>query len=170
MESENKIKQEWELMKSDLKKGLFSHSYLAGNLYQQSQKQEDGFWEKASDRIANFVGSWTFIASFFVIIACWMIVNSLSFSFAKKYDPYPFILLNLVLSCIAAVQAPLILMSQRRKDEKDRARSESDYLINLQAEQEVREIQGKVNLLLDHQLNMIQKIDDLTARLGKESG
>src|SRR2546425_1009710 len=88
--------------------------------------------QKISDKVARFGGSWTFIISFFIILIIWIFFNSLAGS--RKFDPYPFILMNLVLSCIAALQAPVIMMSQNRLEEKDRMRAENDYMINLKAE------------------------------------
>ena len=93
--------------------------------------------QKISDKVARFGGSWAFIITFFIILICWIIFNSIAYS-ALKFDPYPFILMNLILSCIAALQAPIIMMSQNRQEEKDRKRSENDYLINLKAELEIR--------------------------------
>jgi uncharacterized membrane protein len=88
--------------------------------------------QRISDKVARFGGSWYFIISFFIILIIWIIYNS-SVPKGGEFDPYPFILMNLILSCIAALQAPIIMMSQNRQEEKDRKRSENDYLINLKA-------------------------------------
>lgn len=104
------------------------------------------FGQKLADTIANFGGSWTFILLFLGFIVVWMAVNLVQLLTAP-FDPYPFILLNLVLSCLAALQAPVIMMSQNRQEAKDRLRSEHDYRINLKAEQEIREIQEKLDYL-----------------------
>lgn len=106
--------------------------------------------ERASDKIAEFGGSWTFIISFFLFIILWMLVNIYSL-FAKDFDPFPFILLNLILSCLAAIQAPIIMMSQNRKEEKDRQRSVHDYKVNLKAELEIRLLHEKMDHLLVQQ-------------------
>ncbi|MDO8993005.1 MAG: DUF1003 domain-containing protein, partial [Daejeonella sp.] len=98
-----------------------------------------------------FGGSWKFIISFSVILSVWILFNTLSPG-KVEFDPYPFILMNLVLSAIAALQAPIIMMSQNRKEEKDRKRSENDYLINLKAELEVRSLHQKIDLLLEEQI------------------
>jgi uncharacterized membrane protein len=110
--------------------------------------------QKISDKVARFGGSWKFIISFIVILILWIVYNILG---PKKdnFDPYPFILLNLVLSCIAALQAPVIMMSQNRQEEKDRKRAENDYLVNLKAELEVRSLQKKVDLLLQEQIKTL---------------
>ena len=108
------------------------------------------FGNKLSDKIASFGGSWKFIISFFMFILFWMIIN-IVFLQNRAYDPYPFILLNLILSCIAAIQAPIIMMSQNRQEEKDRKRSEHDYKINLKAELEINILSEKMDHLLVHQ-------------------
>ena len=110
--------------------------------------------QKLSDKVARFGGSWKFIISFGVVLFLWIIFNSIAIGRAK-YDPYPFILLNLILSCIAALQAPIIMMSQNRQEEKDRRRSENDYLINLKAEIEIRSLHQKLDVLLEEQLKTL---------------
>jgi uncharacterized membrane protein len=105
------------------------------------------FGEKVADKVASFGGSWTFILSFMGILMVWMAVNAVGLM-AEPFDPYPFILLNLVLSCLAALQAPIIMMSQKRQEEKDRLRGENDYMINLRAELEIRQLHEKI----DHQM------------------
>lgn len=108
------------------------------------------FGDALADRVAEFGGSWAFIISFFAFCFIWMLINLFSL-FQKPFDPYPFILLNLVLSCLAAIQAPIILMSQNRKEEKDRKRSEHDYKINLKAELEIRLLHEKIDYLMVQQ-------------------
>jgi uncharacterized membrane protein len=105
------------------------------------------FGERVADKVASFGGSWTFILSFLGILVIWMAVN-VSGLLSAAFDPFPFILLNLVLSCLAALQAPVIMMSQKRQEEKDRLRSENDYMINLRAELEIRQLHEKI----DHQM------------------
>ena len=109
--------------------------------------------QELSDKVVRFGGSWSFIISFFIILISWIVYNSLS-SKANTFDPYPFILMNLILSCIAALQAP-IMMSQNRQEEKDRKRSENDYLINLKAELEIRSLNQKIDLLLAEQIKVL---------------
>ena len=109
--------------------------------------------QQLSDRIARFGGSWSFILSFCTILGLWITFNV--FAVLYRFDPYPFILLNLLLSTVAALQAPVILMSQNRQEEKDRMRSENDYLVNLKAELEIRGLHQKLDLLIDDQLKIM---------------
>ena len=110
--------------------------------------------QSISDKVATFGGSWKFIISFSIILSIWILFNTLS-PLKDEFDPYPFILMNLVLSAIAALQAPIIMMSQNRKEEKDRKRSENDYLINLKAELEVRSLHQKIDLILEEQIKVL---------------
>ena len=110
--------------------------------------------DSISDKVATFGGSWKFIVLFTLILAVWILYNTLS-PLKDEFDPYPFILMNLVLSAIAALQAPIIMMSQNRKEEKDRKRNENDYLINLKAELELRSLNQKVDLLLEEQIKVL---------------
>ena len=112
--------------------------------------------QRAADAIAKFAGSWAFIFSFSAVLALWMIVNILLA--VKAFDPYPFILLNLVLSCVAAIQAPLIMMSQNRQEEKDRRRAENDYKVNLKTEIMIEDLYDKINLILKKQATLEKKL------------
>ena len=112
--------------------------------------------QRAADAIAKFAGSWAFIFSFSAVLALWMILNILLA--AKAFDPYPFILLNLVLSCVAAIQAPLIMMSQNRQEEKDRRRAENDYKVNLKTEIMIEDLYDKINLILKKQAALEKKL------------
>lgn len=105
--------------------------------------------QRAADAIAKFAGSWAFIFSFTGVLVLWMVINVILA--AKAFDPYPFILLNLVLSCVAAIQAPLIMMSQNRQEEKDRRRAENDYKVNLKTEIMIEDLYDKVNAILAKQ-------------------
>ena len=105
--------------------------------------------QRAADAIAKFAGSWAFIFSFAGILVLWMVINVILA--AKAFDPYPFILLNLVLSCVAAIQAPLIMMSQNRQEEKDRRRAENDYKVNLKTEIMIEDLYDKINAILAKQ-------------------
>jgi len=133
------------------------------------------FGDRLADRVAEFGGSWRFIITFGVIIAVWIIVNSIML-LLRPFDPYPFILLNLVLSCLAAMQAPIIMMSQNRQESKDRLRSEHDYQVNLKAEIEIRQLHIKLDQLINHswqRLLEIQQVqtelmEELTERRGKQ--
>ena len=118
------------------------------------------YGQRLADKVASFGGSWTFIIYFGVFILIWIIIN-IVFLANKSFDPYPFILLNLILSCIASLQAPVIMMSQNRQEEKDRERAKKDYMINLKSELEIRILHEKIDHLMLHQqqdLIEIQKV------------
>lgn len=110
--------------------------------------------QRWADRIASFGGSWKFLGIFAAFLLIWMIINSGTLH-GQGFDPYPFILLNLILSCLAAVQAPVIMMSQNRQEEKDRKQSDNDYMINMKAEMEIRSLHEKLDLLLEEQVKII---------------
>ena len=114
--------------------------------------------ERMSDALATFGSSWTFLIAFGFILAIWIVINARS---TAPFDPYPFILLNLILSCIAAIQAPIIMMSQRRQEEKDRLRSFNDYRVNLKAELEIRHLHEKIDHLLFKQWQRLSEIQEL---------
>lgn len=116
--------------------------------------------QRMADHIASFGGSWTFIIFFFGFILVWMVINIWLVS-AKPFDPYPFILLNLILSCLAAIQAPIIMMSQNRQEQKDRLRSEHDYKINLKAELEIKLLHDKMDHLIIHQNKRLLEIQQI---------
>ena len=116
--------------------------------------------ERVADRVAIFGGSWTFILSFFGFLLIWMLINIIALM-KEPFDPYPFILLNLVLSCIAALQAPVIMMSQRRQEAKDRLRSENDFQVNLKAELEIRHLHEKMDHLINKQWERLAEIQQI---------
>ena len=126
--------------------------------------------ERLADKVAAFGGSWTFITIFFLILLCWMALNVVMMH-NKGFDPYPFILLNLVLSCLAAIQAPIIMMSQNRQEAKDRERGEHDYKINLKAELEIRMLHEKIDHLLLEQnkklLELQQTQNEMFSQMAK---
>ncbi len=139
---------------------LLADSRIAAN----PDKEKYTFGQRAADKIAKFAGSWAFIFSFTALLILWMVGNVI---LAKRaFDPYPFILLNLVLSCVAALQAPLIMMSQNRQEEKDRRRAENDYKVNLKTEIMIEDIHGKMNRILARQaiLMKLMKIDESTMK------
>lgn len=122
------------------------------------QKEKYTVGQRAADRIAKFAGSWAFIFSFTAVLILWMVGNVL---LAKRaFDPYPFILLNLVLSCVAAIQAPLIMMSQNRQEEKDRRRAENDYKVNLKTEIMIEDLHDKMNKIIAKQVILEKLIRD----------
>ena len=117
------------------------------------------FGQRASDAVAKFAGSWAFIFNFIAIMVLWMLLNILMAD--KAFDAYPFILLNLVLSCIAAVQAPLIMMSQNRQEAKDRERAENDYKVNLKSELIVDDLHRKLDWVLENQKELRHRLEQL---------
>lgn len=149
---------------------------LTTHLSDATEDESRKFGERLADKVASFGGSWAFIITFFSILVAWITLNSFIL-LNKGFDPYPFILLNLILSCLAAIQAPVIMMSQNRKEAKDRKRSQNDYLINLKSEIEIRSLHQKMDLAIvdqfkhlcaiqQKQLELLeqvnQKIDNLT--------
>ncbi|MGY3055297.1 putative membrane protein [Pedobacter sp. UYEF25] len=118
------------------------------------------FGEKIADKVATFGGSWSFIILFFSFIIIWMVIN-IWWLTSRSFDPFPFILLNLILSCLAAIQAPIIMMSQNRQEQKDRQRGEHDYKINLKAELEIKLLSEKMDHLLIHQNKKLLEIQEL---------
>ncbi|MFA9215275.1 MAG: DUF1003 domain-containing protein [Candidatus Methylacidiphilales bacterium] len=123
--------------------------------------------QRISDKVAQFGGSWKFIILFGVVFTVWIVFNILALG-VFKFDPYPFILMNLILSCIAALQAPIILMSQNRQEEKDRMRGENDYMINLKAEMQIRSLHQKMDLLLEEQIKTLFETQQKQFALLKE--
>jgi len=124
--------------------------------------------ERFSDNLASFGGSWAFLISFGFVLVIWMATNGLMGD-AKAFDPYPFILLNLVLSCIAAVQAPIIMMSQKRQESKDRLRSLNDYQVNLKAELEIRHLHEKMDHLVTRQWQRLAEIQQVQLEMLQEA-
>lgn len=120
--------------------------------------------DRLSDKIASFGGSWTFLILFGAGMSVWILFNSAVTS-GSPIDPFPFILLNLVLSCLAAVQAPVIMMSQNRQEAKDRVRAENDYRVNLKAELEIRQLHSKLDMLLTHQWQRLLEIQQIQTEL-----
>ena len=163
-------KGELDHLEKEVLKKIHNTELLAKNV-NEIRDETLTFGERVADRVAQFGGSWTFIFTFFGIILLWIFLNAFIF-ITKPFDPYPFILLNLLLSCLAAIQAPIIMMSQNRQEAKDRIRSEHDYQINLKAEMEIRLLHEKIDHLLlkqsqNHyeieklQLDYLENISDL---------
>ena len=123
--------------------------------------------QRAAYRIATFGGSWKFITFFFLFLSGWIVVNAYLLG-QPSFDPYPFILLNLILSCLASLQAPLIMMSQNRQDEKDRERSKQDYVINLKAELEIRMLHEKLDHMMIHQQQELIKIQEVQIQMMRD--
>ena len=145
----------------DVMDAIKNNSILSENIEDSiSEKQTVG--QKLADKIASFGGSWTFIIIFFVFILGWMGTNVWILT-TRTFDPFPFILLNLILSCLAAIQAPIIMMSQNRRELKDRFRSENDYKINLKAELEIKLLSEKIDHMIVHQNRKLLEIQEIQA-------
>lgn len=123
--------------------------------------------QRMADAVAAFGGSWRFIIVFAVILFSWIVINGV-FLMNRGFDPYPFILLNLILSCLAAIQAPIIMMSQNRKEEIDRKRTENDYMIDLKAETQIRNMDEKINILAMEQMKKMFALQEQQLKILKE--
>jgi uncharacterized membrane protein len=145
---------------------LARHETLAEDVEARFQKKLS-VGERLADQIADFGGSWTFISLFAGFILVWIAINTIVL-LVRPFDPYPFILLNLMLSCLAAVQAPIIMMSQNRQETRDRLRSENDYRVNLKAELEIRHLHEKLDHLLQHQWERLMEIQQIQIELMNE--
>jgi len=153
-------------LERDVVEALSRHETLAKDVEAEFER-ERSFGETAADRIAAFGGSWTFLIAFGAFLVGWMAVNTVV-AIARPFDPYPFILLNLVLSSLAAVQAPVIMMSQNRQEAKDRLRAVHDYRVNLKAELEVRQLHEKLDHLLSRQWQRLVEIQQVQLDLLEE--
>lgn len=140
-------------------RSLKRHEILSENVNQEFER-ELTLGERIADKVAEFGGSWSFILSFAVVLLGWILINTV-FMLKKPFDPYPFILLNLVLSTLAAIQAPIIMMSQNRQEDRDRLRSEQDYKVNLKAELEIKHLNEKMDHLLTYQWQRLLEIQQL---------
>ncbi len=165
-------KDELSSLEETIAESMKNHELTAKNVNIEFDRQLS-FGDRVSDRLADFAGSWTFIALFTVVLSVWITINAIVLVF-RPFDPYPFILLNLVLSALAAIQAPVIIMSQNRQEERDRMNAEHDYQVNLNAEMEIHQLHKKMDHLLINQgerLLEIQKIqvelmEDLASKIG----
>ena len=152
-------KGELAIIDKDVMDAIKTNSILSENI-QDEIEAELTFGQRIADRVASFGGSWTFIITFFSFLIIWMTIN-IWFLATNPFDPYPFILLNLILSCLAAIQAPIIMMSQNRQEQKDRQRGEHDYKINLKAELEIKLLSEKIDHLLVHQNKRLLEIQEV---------
>jgi uncharacterized membrane protein len=159
-------KGELTTLDREVLESLQLHETLSSNVDAEFEKDLT-LGEKMADGLASFGGSWTFISIFASILVFWIGLNSLVL-LKKPFDPYPFILLNLVLSCLAAVQAPVIMMSQNRQEDKDRLRSQHDYQVNLKAELEIRHLHDKIDHLLSNQWERLVEIQQIQVDLLSE--
>ena len=159
-------KGELTALDHEVLESLRRHETLSSNVDAEFDK-DLALGEKMADGLATFGGSWSFLIIFAAILFIWIAINS--FLLLKKpFDPYPFILLNLVLSCLAAIQAPVIMMSQNRQEAKDRLRSQNDYQVNLKAELEIRHLNEKIDHLLSHQWERLVEIQQIQIDLLSE--
>jgi uncharacterized membrane protein len=144
---------------------LHKNTFISDDI-NEAVEEKLTYGQRLADHIASFGGSWTFIISFFVILFSWIAINL--YLFTKPFDPFPFILLNLILSCLAALQAPVIMMSQNRQEEKDRERSKHDYQVNLKAELEIRMLHEKMDHLILNQQQRLFEIQQIQVEMLKE--
>jgi len=156
-------KGELTSLENDVLKSLADQELISENTNAEIEASRS-FGERLADRIATFGGSWAFLITFGIVMLIWIAFNSVS-AFGKPLDPFPFILLNLILSCLASVQAPVIMMSQNRQEAKDRVRAEHDYRVNLKAELEIRQLHSKLDMLLTHQWQRLLEIQQIQTEL-----
>ena len=161
-------KGELSSLEQDVVRSLKENEIISSNIEAEFE-QKWSFGERLADRIAAFGGSWVFIIYFGAFLLLWIGMNSFVLLW-RPADPYPFIFLNLILSCLAAIQAPIIMMSQNRQEAKDRIRSQHDYQVNLKAELEIRHLHEKVDHLLSHQWERLVQIQELQIDLLSEIG
>ncbi|MBK9080800.1 MAG: DUF1003 domain-containing protein [Rhizobiales bacterium] len=152
-------------LERDVAQSLAQHETISENV-EATYETRRSVGERMADRLAAFGGSWTFLIVFAAVLIGWMIVNGVLSG--RAFDPYPYILLNLVLSCIAAIQAPVIMMSQKRQEAKDRLRALGDYQVNLKAELEIRHLHDKIDHLLSHQWSRLAEIQRVQLELLQE--
>jgi uncharacterized membrane protein len=159
-------KGELSALEEQVVKSLKEHELLSSDINAEFDRKLT-FGERMADKVADYGGSWRFIGIFMGVLLVWIAINAVVL-IQKPFDPYPFILLNLVLSCIAAIQAPVIMMSQKRQEAKDRLRSEYDYRINLKAELEIRHLHEKIDHLLVNQWHRLLEIQGIQTELMEE--
>jgi len=153
-------------LESEVARSISEEEVLNKNT-ESAMRETTTFGQRVADKVASFGGSWTFIILFGTFIVIWITINSAILIFGK-YDPYPFILLNLILSCLAALQAPVIMMSQNRQEVKDRLRAENDFKVNLKAEMEIRVIRDKVDHLMNEQLQNLMESQQILMEMMEE--
>src|SRR5438094_9736957 len=157
---------ELSALDNEVIESLQQHEILSSDLSKQFERKLT-FGERLSDHIATFGGSWKFLISFGGVLVIWIAINGVILA-THAFDPFPFILLNLILSCLAAVQAPIIMMSQNRAEARDRLRAENDYKVNLKAELEIRHLHEKIDHLLRRQYNRLFEIQQIQIELLEE--
>ncbi len=153
-------------LEKEVVESLREHELLAANANEEFDSNIT-FGERIADGVARFGGSWTFIIIFGLVLVTWLVVNT-RWILSNPFDPFPYIFLNLVLSCLAAIQAPVIMMSQNRQGAKDRLQSEHDYKVNLKAELEIRHLHSKLDLMMTHQWHRLLEIQQVQTDLLEE--
>ncbi|PQJ81886.1 DUF1003 domain-containing protein [Polaribacter glomeratus] len=151
-------------LEEDVLKTLQNQETLTAKMTTEADSSKFTLGQRLADKIASFGGSWKFIIIFGVFILIWIFSN-IVFLVNKGFDPYPFILLNLILSCLAALQAPVIMMSQNRQEEKDRDRAKQDYMVNLKSELEIRMLHEKIDHLIIHQQQELLNIQQVQVEM-----
>ena len=154
-------------LEQEVVRSLAEHEMVAENIQAEFEGHRT-FGERLSDRLADFGGSWSFLIFFAGVLCAWIAFNVVVIA-RDRFDPYPFILLNLLLSCLAAVQAPIIMMSQKRLEAKDRLRSENDYRVNLKAELEIRHLHEKIDHILTRQWERLAEIQEIQLEIMQET-
>ncbi len=159
-------KGELSALEAEVVKSLKDQELLSENINIEFDRQLT-LGKRIADKVAEFGGSWSFLTLFAGVLLVWILVNATALH-RQPFDPYPFILLNLLLSCLAAIQAPIIMMSQNRQEAKDRLRAEHDYRVDLKAELEIRHLTWKVDQLLSHQWQRLLEIQQIQTELIEE--
>lgn len=158
-----KDKGKLSALENKVLKSLQDQTIVADEL-EDANSQTLTLGQRIADKVATFGGSWTFIISFGLFLLIWILANVLWLN-NRAFDPFPFILLNLILSCLAAIQAPIIMMSQNRQEEKDRERAKKDYMVNLKSELEIRMLHEKIDLLMMHQQQELLEVQQLQVEM-----
>lgn len=155
-------------VRDDLHDDALVHRVLHEKVSQDPATEAETFGQRAADKLASFAGSWLFLLAFIVLLLGWMVFNAIMAS--RAFDPYPYILLNLVLSCLSALQAPILMMSQNRQGEKDRLRAENDFQVNLKTEFIIEDLHHKLEEALMGQQELHQALESLAAKLEQSGG
>ena len=159
-------KGELTALEKEVLESLSQQEILSRNP-EEELKSASTMGQRLADRIAAVGGSWRFITMFAIVLFVWIVINTIVLV-ARPFDPYPFILLNLILSCLAAIQAPVIMMSQNRQEARDRLNAMRDYQVNLKAELEIRHLHQKLDHLLTHQWERLVEIQEIQMELINE--
>lgn len=158
-------RREISKLEREVAKSIKEHEMLSENILEEFDEKLP-LGDRMADIVAGFGGSWRFIILFAIFLSTWIIINT--YLLKRPTDPFPFILLNLILSCLAAIQAPIIMMSQNRQEDRDRIRAKHDYQINLKAELEIQHLNEKIDLLLKHQWQNLLQIQEIQTDILKE--